>query len=538
MTPTILALLLAAGLPVPPQASQLPPWYHWLFEAFRPAGGGSGTILTVTGVSPLALVNALAAPIHSLTQYGKCEQSGTPTPDSPVDIMTNNGRLVFGKPLTLDPTRISAYINESGYWIYSSDSYSVVVPVEVGSKVAIRFTNTDSSVVGLIFRYGFRDNVIPDASTSAASTPISQMYRGTPQAREYVELTADRPYLIIQLSNSRAQTVLSAGYLVVSEQEVYPDGTPEVLTVCGKNLYNKADGVVNGYPSATGTWNSRSGDTSELSIIVTLEEGKTYTAQRASGGNCPFRVMGSANRPLEQGQRLMVISSPTTITNDVTTFTVPSGYPHIVFYVRNNAGTSLTTNDVVNAFQVELGSAPTAYEPYVTPQTITNIPMLLSVGDYKDEAELIQGIKTGKVGVVVFDGTETWTRVNYNNLIYYINDVTGINADAEKQLLCTHFGVSTRGTPAVGCVCVRSGRNGFLFTPLDQTIDTVVKFNAFLAGEYAAGTPVIVVYPLATEQTEQTTPHELNTVNGTTIVSVTSPVDPVELRAEYKGVVT
>jgi hypothetical protein len=195
------------------------------------------------------------------------------------------------------------------------------------------------------------------------------------------------------------------GVLHVQERGLYVVGTPEVLTVSGKNLYNKADGVLKGYPSATGTWNGRYGDTSELSIIVTLEEGKTYTAQRASGGNCSFRVMGSANRPLEQGQSLMVISSPSSITDDVMTFTVPSGYPHIVFYVRNNAGTSLTTEDVVNAFQVELGSEATDYQPFVQPQT-ASVPMLLSVGDVKDEAELIAGTYTHRCAACEYDGTQ------------------------------------------------------------------------------------------------------------------------------------
>ena len=46
-----------------------------------------GTITTVTGLSPLALVNALAKPIRSLVQYGKVTTSGG-------DIYCNNGKLV------------------------------------------------------------------------------------------------------------------------------------------------------------------------------------------------------------------------------------------------------------------------------------------------------------------------------------------------------------------------------------------------------------------------------------------------------------
>ena len=47
----------------------------------------SGTITTVTGLSPLALVNALAKPIKKLIQYGKVTTSGG-------DTYCNNGKLV------------------------------------------------------------------------------------------------------------------------------------------------------------------------------------------------------------------------------------------------------------------------------------------------------------------------------------------------------------------------------------------------------------------------------------------------------------
>lgn len=55
----------------------------WLYHI----SGGGGTITTVTGVSPLALVNALAKPIKSLTQYGKVT-----TVDG--EMFCNNGKLV------------------------------------------------------------------------------------------------------------------------------------------------------------------------------------------------------------------------------------------------------------------------------------------------------------------------------------------------------------------------------------------------------------------------------------------------------------
>ena len=382
--------------------------------------GASAIIKTVTGTAPITLTNAISHAIISLTQTGKCVQDGTPTPDAPVDILCNNGELRYGKPLTLDPTRISAYINENGYWLYSSDSYSIAVPVEVGTKVAIRFTNTDSSVVGSIFRYGFRNNATPDAPTSA--TMLSQVYRGTPQEREYVELTADRPYLIIQLPSSRAAHILSSGYLVVSKQEIYTDGAPEVLTV-------SADGAET--------------------------------------------------------------------------------------------------------------------------QTVTDIPMLLGVGDYKDEGELISGLLTHKIGIKVLNGTEDWSYSSgwsdTTHKCFYVEvDTIKQQTTVTNECLCSHLEWYSRDsfyadkTIVGGCVSgyiptdPESGRA--LTVRVSSSIaETANDLKAWLAAQYAAGTPVIVVYPLATPTTEQTTPHALHTSAGSNIVSVAAEVSGISLAAQYKA---
>ena len=61
------------------------------------------------------------------------------------------------------------------------------------------------------------------------------------------------------------------------------------------------------------------------------------------------------------------------------------------------------------------------------------------------------------------------------------------------------------------------------------------QFNSWLKEQYDAGTPVIVLYPLAEETTEQVTPQALRTAEGTNTVSVTSEVDPVTLTVVYKG---
>ena len=132
-----------------------------------------------------------------------------------------------------------------------------------------------------------------------------------------------------------------------------------------KNLYNKANGVVYGYPSASYTWQGRASAIYEISIVLKLQEGVTYTATRVAGSASVFRIQASATYPLVSGQQLENIDSSGGDNVTTKTFTVPVGYPYVVFYVRNWATQStLTEDDVINAFQVEKGDTATPYEPY------------------------------------------------------------------------------------------------------------------------------------------------------------------------------
>lgn len=88
-------LTAAAGSPLPAAFYRVfrehsPALLALLQVAFGGNGQGGGTITTITGVSPLALANALAKPIRSLVQYGKCVSSGG-------SIYCNNGEI---QPIT------------------------------------------------------------------------------------------------------------------------------------------------------------------------------------------------------------------------------------------------------------------------------------------------------------------------------------------------------------------------------------------------------------------------------------------------------
>ncbi|MCQ2581131.1 MAG: hypothetical protein MJ164_03080 [Alphaproteobacteria bacterium] len=136
--------------------------------------------------------------------------------------------------------------------------------------------------------------------------------------------------------------------------------------------------------------------------------------------------------------------------------------------------------------------------PITTPIYL-NAP-LRKVGDYADVLDYKNGTITRNVGVKVLDGTENWGaqyagyfNISFSNYVpFYL-------------VYCTHFkGVNTGVTPDVtkrdGTAWLGSTWFGLGATDRFQTI---TDFKAYLASEYAKGTPVIVYYPLATPVVEQ-----------------------------------
>ena len=141
--------------------------------------------------------------------------------------------------------------------------------------------------------------------------------------------------------------------------------------------------------------------------------------------------------------------------------------------------------------------------------------MLLGLNDtYRDEQNINTGAITRKVGVTVLDGTENWiTSTTYGADVFVANgflpNSLRISANSGSILFSTHFAPApisgAASTPKVnntmsinsayhaeGVVWIRS--NNF---------STVAQFKSWLAEQYANGTPVIVVYPLA--ESAQTT---------------------------------
>lgn len=495
------------------------------------AGGGEPepptpepTYTTVTGIAPLALIGAIQHDIRLLTQFGKCTQASTPTPDAPADIVCNNGALRMLNLADMEQSNldIGYYINNNGVRTAGASNFYTLGLIAVKPSTAYTMHTSASVNYFNTMEYDASKGFIKRTLYGSSGTPAGDTTTFTTGATTaYIRFGSNIDGTTLDYAKISAVTwMLSEGVTAkeyVPYGTLYADGTPEVLTVGGKNL----NGGTLEHIGFTSTGSSSTSDTfAGTGTIIPCVAGEKYTV--SFGGFTTSGISGVfVNTWKTDGTFNMrqAISS-----SGETTYTIPEGVNKVNFTLYKTGGATI---DSTSWMQVERGASATPYEPYVEPQTVTDIPMLLGVSDYADEAEIIGGIKTGKVGVKVLDGTES---ISTSNACFTI-PISG-RATSKTALLCSHFPYSSKTssqTEDETIISFSSTNIGFRY---DACADKTA-FAAFLAAEYAAGTPVIVVYPLAEETAEQGTAHALHTTAGDNVVSVTSNVDPVTLEVEY-----
>lgn len=484
---------------------------------------------------------------------------------------------------------LSLYVAISGtgkYLRYKDGAYNSVIDTDTRYDVAITPTGsvgmkTDSTWDELSFTTT-TDFCIGTTSTSTSSAKLKGSLFGNitvdgrldlvPCERisdgvlGYYDLVGESFYA----PTSGTPTSLGYDYDHVHVEVV---GTPEVLTVSGKNLLNTATNITGYYIGSNGSVTA--GIDAQYTDLIPVKEGETYVASLVSGRNNGtnrwhgYNANGGWVKQLayvsasdQQGNKLVMTSmidsgiSYVRLSygiNDTeamierayttefyesksisrtgylinTTEKIQSPYsganrpgflvevtPGTTYYVLSNVtrngikvaagntdiGFYASIEDVTNVSS-NLGcvvdnkfTAPSNanyavvcfnagpgteyeytfsygvalcidYQPYVEPQT-ASVPMLLSVGDVKDEVELIHGPFTRRVTACLYDGTQP------------VGDVY----------------MSTTGGKDAGA---------------------------------------IIVYPLATPTTESVTPQPLNTNEGTNIIESTSNVSPIDAEVEY-----
>lgn len=542
-------------------------------------------ITTIKGASPLSITNALAKPIKSLIQYGKIIQNGTPSPNTPVDLVCNNGTLKMvddelpsGYKRLLGISFDGNFHYETGEYLTGDDDVTMTLDsLSSGGKNVFGSYNGASnknlslyiygSTTGSYFRYGdqlkrpkygdtgrhtitfgkngttgFADDfeVTPDEFTTPANTYIGMLPNSSSAAytgdiigsitvsNRLEWIPCENPSGVIGyyekyngnfIVPTGSGTPVSLGY-DTSHLALGIVGTPEVLNIGGKNLLKMPtyDEVTNS-SQVVNYWNIPIKLAPNTTYYMSSHYLNDYTSKDKT-----IYVLVTADATANTDYATIAHKSVGIRNRDLTTDN--SGY----LYFRVNGGVTRALYEEMLAnteAQLELGSTATSYEPYREPQTAI-VKNLYAVGDYKDEQDIISGAITRRVGVKVLDGTETWGQKNATDgrIIMRLNDAVN---QASAPIIVTHGQWSTSAAKDSDEWRILAGPYLCCYSSLETTAD----FKAYLAAQYAAGTPVIVIYPLAEEQDEKVAEQPLYTEKGENVINVISDVGAVELETSY-----
>ena len=144
--------------------------------------------------------------------------------------------------------------------------------------------------------------------------------------------------------------------------------------------------------------------------------------------------------------------------------------------------------------QIEIGDTATLYTPY-TSQTVP-LPALAPLygdGTVNDEYDAVSGVETRRWKRVVFDGTESMRCEAHGNGQRYVSIDLDAAANKSVMPISTHY-TSSAWTQDNNKVYIP---NPVVMVITDSRFTTLQAARDILAAQYAAGTPVTVVYQLA-----------------------------------------
>lgn len=517
--------------------------------------GPGGETVVVSGSDYIVLPDAVANSLSYVKAYGGTEQNGTPTPDAPVDIVSNNGVLRIqgsatgtvtqtGNPTPTTPVEPEFYQNHGlllraiGTDADAYDASTQTITRAIGYHI---FDGTE--IFGTSNAYG---NALYISSASVtwganrnkdvlcqyflgASSPSSSMpeftcffnatghfyFRTTETATDFkawlAELYANGTPLILWFVNSTPETESFT-------PSVYADGTVETINAHGKNLFDVNNPYKSGYAI---TQNGSETSVPSFSIYsLKVEPLTTYTY------SCNYTESVTTRIHSYDKNGNWIQQDTYGNANATKTFTTTSNTTEIRISINNTAALST---------QFELGSTATAYEPYYDGGTAT-AEMLLKIGDYTDVQEILSGAVTRNVGIKVLDGTENWVVASVSSVRYILLEPT---TDSNRyDIISSHF----KSDPVAfanmsnnsGCLTRIATEGKKAIALKAESYATLNDWTQYLADQYAAGTPVIVVYPLATPTTESVTGQTLQVQAGDNTLEITqASLDNLELEAEY-----
>lgn len=462
----------------------------------------------------------------------------TPTPEQPIDIVSNNGVIKFSKNLAnmVLPNVVEQYYIDNSWNILSSPVnfyYDTFIPVSPNTAYTLsgsknfRYASLMEYDINQVF---LKRTLIDSANTNAKTWTTRSdtayiRFWSNPWSNE--TMTID----VVQSYNFQFERwSVPTPYHEYVEWWVYVEWITETIWVHGKNLFDENDVILGYFYNDSGTYTSN--NVTYTSGKIPMNAGTTVTFSR---GLAVAGVYLRIHAFDSNDNWIGLVAKSSTATDLSCTGTTPANTSYIRVCGAKKAAPS---TEIDHECQVELGSTATEYAPYYNGDTAT-AEMLLKVSNYVDEQEILSWNITRKVGVQVFDGTENWKSAVTGK--FYIDNYYMRNYNS-MPTLCTHYeAVLASSTSQVGFgkiglfATATQGQSSARLVIGDNNYTSVDDFKAYLSQQYQAGTPIIVLYPLIEQTTETVSGQPLDIPAWNSTIEITqASVDNLELEATYE----
>lgn len=158
-----------------------------------------------------------------------------------------------------------------------------------------------------------------------------------------------------------------------------------------------------------------------------------------------------------------------------------------------------------DTLQIEIGSTATAYEPYK--QSVLSLPSPVENPAY-NTLNFQTGKNLSQGATKIFDGAEGWYAVNISDAYYRYAVGLNLKGTGVTKILSNFMGTGTPETlpdESIGIYLTNQDFSALVVWANKSNypqFDTVDKWKAYLAAQYAAGDPLIVRYKTAEVQSE------------------------------------
>ena len=268
-----------------------------------------------------------------------------------------------------------------------------------------------------------------------------------------------------------------------------------------------------GYASTIARWLPISAlDGKTITVSVNITPSKT--------GMIPLFHVGYMNANITKRTSVWYLQK-----SGILTFTIDSKSTHAEgceyigfwFYTNTTTAISCEVGDYVDFtdFQIEIGNAATAYEPYKG-ETFT---VDLEQAAYNGSLNWNSGDFESNMVCLTFTGDENWKGLKQGDITSYAYLILGEYGYVNTKItrLCSHFKHITISSSNQNLGFYVTNSSSYkdarvLFRPDKDT--TYEEWITFLKEQYAAGTPVQICFGVSEPYTAQLTPQEVEVFRG------------------------